>query len=524
MPTDAELLQRYVEKRCDDAFAELVSRHFNVIYRAARRQVGDEHKARDVTQIVFTQLARQARSLLGRPVLLSWLYTTTHFTASKLRRDDRRREHRENEADCMHEITVEAAGSRDTSALAAVLDEAMQDLREKDREAILLRFFQDLSFNDLAHRLSLSEEASRKRVVRALARLESALSKRGITSTAMALSVTQATEAAQAIPSGLSAAVAQAALAATATAVAPAATGMAVATFMSTKSILGGALAVAALVGFYYQSREVRTLRAEVVGLEQRNTRLASQYRLETNAQSTRQREADEARQAEKLSASTDPADAPGAKYRAKLDLLKRYLGQFPETNIPELSFLQPQDWLKVASDFPLNDEENIRQALAELRLSAKKRLGPSLANAWKGFAAANDQMMPTDPGQLAAFSHPPISAEILSRYKIITIGPIPGGGNPPMLIEQPRADDTYDNTLKIGPDGSWGWIGYDHKLDPLDREFARQIAAAGERWQAAHPGQNHPATRAEAAAYVDPATDQERLQNWIKTGRIERP
>ena len=92
------------------------------------------------------------------------------------------------------------------------------------------------------------------------------------------------------------------------------------------------------------------------------------------------------------------------------------------------------------------------------------------------------------------------------------------------MLIEQPRADDTYDNTLKIGPDGSWGWIGYDHKLDPLDREFARQIAAAGERWQAAHPGQNHPATRAEAAAYVDPATDQERLQNWIKTGRIERP
>ena len=74
MINDADLLCRYVKDQAEDAFRELVERHLNFVYSAALRQVnGDAHLARDVTQLVFADLARKAGSLTGRRVLAGWL-------------------------------------------------------------------------------------------------------------------------------------------------------------------------------------------------------------------------------------------------------------------------------------------------------------------------------------------------------------------------------------------------------------------------------------------------------------------
>src|SRR5437879_1232229 len=87
MTDDAELLRRYAETGSEDAFAELVRRYLDLVYSASLRQVkGDAHLAQDVTQIVFTDLARKAASLSRRTALTGWLYTAAHFAAARTAR------------------------------------------------------------------------------------------------------------------------------------------------------------------------------------------------------------------------------------------------------------------------------------------------------------------------------------------------------------------------------------------------------------------------------------------------------
>ena len=89
MTPDSELLGRYARTRSEDAFAELLRRHVNLVYSAALRQVnGDAHLAKDVSQTVFADLARKAASLArdgdasSPKSLTGWLYTSAHFAAA----------------------------------------------------------------------------------------------------------------------------------------------------------------------------------------------------------------------------------------------------------------------------------------------------------------------------------------------------------------------------------------------------------------------------------------------------------
>ena len=73
MHEDAELLLRYVVDHSETAFTELVRRHADMVYSAALRLAGgDAQHAEDVTQRVFTELARQAKRLTRHPTLAGW--------------------------------------------------------------------------------------------------------------------------------------------------------------------------------------------------------------------------------------------------------------------------------------------------------------------------------------------------------------------------------------------------------------------------------------------------------------------
>jgi RNA polymerase sigma factor (sigma-70 family) len=150
MVTDAELLRRYAEENSEPAFAELVRRHVDLVFSAALRQVrGDAHRAQDITQVVFTTLARKAHSLTRHPVLAGWLYTATRHAATKATRGETRRHAREQEAHLMQEIFSPGVASIDWDRVRPVLDDAMRELNDRDREAVLLRFFARQPFNEI---------------------------------------------------------------------------------------------------------------------------------------------------------------------------------------------------------------------------------------------------------------------------------------------------------------------------------------------------------------------------------------
>jgi len=203
MTPDSELLSRYARTRSEDAFAELVRRHVNLVYSAALRQVnGDAHLAQDVAQTVFTDLARKAASLARREILTGWLYTSAHFAAAKIVRMENRR--RDREEKFMREPISETAPELDWQKLRPVLDEVMHQLKEADREAILLRYFENRQFAEVGAKLGLNENAARMRVERALEKLRDILTKRGITTAAALTSVISA-NAVQLAPANLAA-------------------------------------------------------------------------------------------------------------------------------------------------------------------------------------------------------------------------------------------------------------------------------------------------------------------------------
>ena len=89
---DPLLLRHYVERGSEEAFAELVRRHLGLVFSAAFRQLqGDRPAAEDVSQAVFTELARQAGRLRGHPALPGWLYITPRRLSAHVARHDRRR-------------------------------------------------------------------------------------------------------------------------------------------------------------------------------------------------------------------------------------------------------------------------------------------------------------------------------------------------------------------------------------------------------------------------------------------------
>ena len=213
MTDDLNLLGQYAQDNSQEAFAELVRRHVNLVYSAALRQVRSPQLAEEVTQSVFTDLARNAGKLSnatgGSPVLTAWLYQVAHRTAIDVVRRESRRLLREQIAVEMNAMNATAS---DWTHVEPFLDEAMHALDETDRAAVLLRYFENKSLREVGATLGTSDDAAQKRVSRAVERLREFFAKRGVTVGASGLGVVISANAIQAAPAGLVATISAAAV------------------------------------------------------------------------------------------------------------------------------------------------------------------------------------------------------------------------------------------------------------------------------------------------------------------------
>jgi RNA polymerase sigma factor (sigma-70 family) len=276
MADDADLLRQYSETRSEQAFAELVRLHIGLVYHAALRICGDPHSAEDAAQAVFCDLARKAGELASRPALAGWLHTSARYAALRIVRAESRRRAREDKAHTVNTLLGEEGPGPAWESLRPFIDEALGSLPERDREAVLLRFFAGRAFADIGRTLSVTEDAARMRVDRALERMRTALARHGVSSTSAALGIALAAQAGAAVPAGVAAKVSAAALGA----VSPAA----VLTFMSISKLqvaIALGVAVFGATALVYQQRaKDETLRAQAVMLQKiaaENARLQDQ-------------------------------------------------------------------------------------------------------------------------------------------------------------------------------------------------------------------------------------------------------
>lgn len=210
MADDRQLLRQFAADHSESAFGELVTRHLPLVYSIAVRQAnGDAHLAKDIAQLVFTDLARKVRALSGDIVLAGWLHRATIFAARQVLRGERRRHLREQQAATMNAIQSETENG-DWRRIRPLLDDALEHLNQTDRDALLLRFFEQRSLADVGAHLGGTEDAARKRIARALEKLRTNLQRRGVTTTAALLTTVISANAIQAPPAGLAATLANA--------------------------------------------------------------------------------------------------------------------------------------------------------------------------------------------------------------------------------------------------------------------------------------------------------------------------
>lgn len=470
MDQDAELLRRYLDNRSEVSFAALVHRHLPLVYSAALRQVGgDTHRAQEVAQAVFTLFARKAGKLRCHPALTGWLYTCTHFLAAKVRRSEQRCLRHEREAQAMQDSIQDATATIDWDRLLPVIDEAMVGLKEHDRTAVLLRFFENRTYAEIGVQLSVIENTARMRVDRALDALRFALARRGISSAAIALGAAISSQATVAIPAGLTATI-------TSGAAATAAGGIAIfmgTTFMKTAAI--AAITLAGATGLLLQHREIEKLRAENVRLQHRSTadraRNDASPSLPTGTLKT---------EVERLQAQVEQLKSNSASsWQERAGLLHEVLEKLPEQSIPELQLATDDDWLDAAKE-KLETTDDYRRALAKLRSLAINRFAQLVRPALTKYYYAHGQRFPADLSQLQPFLGRAIDNAIWQRYIIAaadTVSNVRAGGEY-IITPSNVVDPAYDGEFVIGPNG-FGSSSYG----------ASEMPAIHKAWAAANPG-----------------------------------
>lgn len=208
------LLRQYVERGCQAAFGQIVSRYSGLVYSTCLRQVREPALAEDAAQSVFLLLAMKAPGLPPGTVLSGWLYRTACFVVRDLRKQEARRRAREEAMAQQQRIQdshqAHAREDETWDCIAPLLDDALASLGDQDQTAVVLRFFEGRSLRETGAALGVSEAAAQMRVVRSLEKLRRFFARRGVTVAGLLLASLLTTRAVQAAPLGCTASVLQA--------------------------------------------------------------------------------------------------------------------------------------------------------------------------------------------------------------------------------------------------------------------------------------------------------------------------
>ena len=175
--TDAQLLEAFIERRSEQAFAALLARHGPMVLGVCRRILRNHHDAEDAFQATFLVLARKAASIVPRPMLANWLYGVACRTALKAGAMLGRRRTRERQVIAMPEP---AAHPELFNQLEPILDQELSRLADKYRAAVVLCDLEGKSRKEAARALGIVEGTLSSRLTKARRLLAKRLARQGI--------------------------------------------------------------------------------------------------------------------------------------------------------------------------------------------------------------------------------------------------------------------------------------------------------------------------------------------------------
>ena len=447
MTDSQQLLAEYAKSDSESAFRELVTRYFGLVYSTALRLVGgDTHLAEDVAQTVFSDLARKAHGLPGGATLGGWLHQRTYNVAAPMMRAQRRRQSREREAVQMNALQADPGAN--LAQVAPFLDEAIMRLGTEDRTAIMLCFFERRDFRSIGQALGSSEDAARMRVTRALEKLHTLLTHRGVTLSAAALGTALATEAVTAAPAGLAASVAATVLVSTGESggvTAP--LGKLMAT-MKLKAGLISAIVVASVVAplllqhkaqgrLHNHDEALRQQADQLAELQAENERLSKPLAGSNSSPALSTAQVSELlklrgevgllrQRAQELTkvAAIREEEAPLSRdqlWPARVNRLKHWLEEHPGEKIPELQLLSDRQWMDALYSSTPETPDEYRVSMSDVRSVAELTFATfTLRSALQRYAKDDSGQFPTDLSQLRPYFDSPIYDSILERYTIL--------------------------------------------------------------------------------------------------------
>jgi RNA polymerase sigma factor (sigma-70 family) len=529
--SDAQLLREYAANGSEIAFTELVRRHTNLVYSAAARQVADADTAGEVAQNVFIALARGAEGLAGRVAedasLAGWLCRSARNIALNVRRNEFRKHSRER-LSVEQQVDSGSEMPADWEQLGPALDDAMSELSEPDYDALVMRFFQNQDLRTIGKALGVSDDTAQKRVTRALDKLRNQLCRRGIRSSATALSIVISANAVQSAPLSLSATIfANTAL--SAATVKCGAAGLANTLFMTTVQKTLITTAIVATIGTgVYEARRASQWQEQASALKQQRDVLTEenrQLREESDSAAKKlsaalqggdgapdsgnelqrlrgevsrlresARELANFRAAATATGSDSAMDATLKTWSTRAAQLKQRLEEMPEKKIPELQLISEKEWFDaIKNGKPLQTDADFRQAAKDLRDIAKSHFADMTRGALKKFAEANNGSLPTDLGQLKPYFDAPVDDAILQRYSMLQSGKLSDAAHGENLFGEngPAVDDEFDSHYEFSMNGTSSWS----VSDPGDIVFRglREYAKAHQGLLPSDPSQLTP-------------------------------
>ncbi len=181
-------LVRRLRCREPQAFNELLDRYQTPIYGFIYRLLDDPADAPDVVQEVFLKVFRKIDDFRGDSTLKTWVYRIAVHEASNRRRWFARHRRQEFSIDSVDEQASSWGVLRDTTdspfdraariEQRDLVEDALRELDERLRAAVVMRDLQGLSYNEIAASLEISLGTVKSRILRGREALKAALDRR----------------------------------------------------------------------------------------------------------------------------------------------------------------------------------------------------------------------------------------------------------------------------------------------------------------------------------------------------------